>query len=234
MIAVVAQKTAWSLDKLPGNWFDVTFALLLLFGMWRGRKHGMSREFIPLGQCLIILIAGGFGHVVLGEWLIQQGVIKQVFGSSFNEKTAAFVTSYVAIMVAVFMVFSLIKRFLKSKLEGSSIFGDCEYYFGMIAGVIRYAAVVLIFLALLKAPYYTAAEVIAHKIFMMDIFGLQGAQRGNFKSEGISGDYLPNIQTVQSSVFEGSVVGQFVKESMPMLLINSQPALPKNHMEYHN
>ncbi len=32
--------------------------------------------------------------------LIQQGVIKSVFGNSFNEKTAAYVTGYLLIALA--------------------------------------------------------------------------------------------------------------------------------------
>jgi len=221
MIAVIAQKTSWSLDKLPFNWFDLALVLLLALGVWRGRKRGMSREFLPLSQCLVTLIAGGFGYAPLGDWLIQMGAIKYVFGKSFNERTAAYVASYLLIAVVVFVVFSFLKRAFKAKLEGSNAFGGGEYYLGMIGGLTRYAAAILVVLALLKAPFYSSAEIAAHKRYMMENFGLQGAQRGNFKSDDISGDYLPTVQTIQAGVFEESLIGPFIKEDLSMLLINT-------------
>ncbi len=221
MIAVIAQKSAGSWDKLPINWFDLTLVLVLAYGIWRGRKHGMSREFLPVTQWLITLGAGSFGYALLGNWLIQQGVIQSVFGHRFNEQTAAFVTAYFAILLVVVLVFRFIKRLVKAKLEGSNFFGGGEYYFGMIAGLIHYAAIILVLLALLKAPFYSAAEVAAHKKYMMDNFGLQGGQQGNFKSKDISGDYLPTLQTIQSGVFQESLIGPFIKDNLSVLLIDT-------------
>jgi len=234
MIAFVAQKTSWSLDKLPFNWFDIALVLLLALGFWRGRKRGMSREFLPLSQCLVTLVGGSFGYALLGDWLIQEGVIKSVFGKNFNEQTAAYVSSYLAIAVVLFIVFSFIKRALKARLEGSNAFGGGEYYLGMIAGITRYAAFALILLALLKAPFYSAAEIAAHKKFMMDNFGLQGAQRGNFKSDDISGDYLPTVQTIQTGVFEDSLIGPFIKEDLSVLLINTTAAKKAARKSVHH
>src|SRR5665811_1330005 len=46
MIAAVTQKSAFQNFSL--NWFDVALVLILAFGFWRGRKRGMSREFLPV------------------------------------------------------------------------------------------------------------------------------------------------------------------------------------------
>lgn len=233
MIAVIAQKSAWSLDKLPFNWFDLTLVLVLVYGVWRGRKHGMSREFLPTTQWLIMLGAASFGYALLGNWLIQLGVIQSVFGHHFNEQTAAFVTAYLAILLVVILIFRFIKRLVKAKLEGSNFFGGGEYYFGMIAGFIHFAAILLVLLALLKAPFYSAAEVAAHKKFMMDNFGLKGGQQGNFKSKDISGDYLPTLQTIQSGVFTESLIGPFIKDNLSALLIDTT-AGPGTHKTGHH
>ena len=233
MIALIAQKTAWSWDRPPFNWFDIALVLVLAFGVWRGRKRGMSREFLPLFQALITLIAGGFGYALLGDWLNQQGVIKSIFGNSINDRTAAYVSGYLLIAVVIFIAFTFLKRAVKAKLEGSNAFGGGEYYLGMMSGFMRYAAVVIIVLAVLKAPIYTAAEIAAHKKFMMDNFGLKGAQRGNFKADDISGDYLPNIQTIQTGVFEESLIGPFIKDGLSVFLINTGSAVANRKAVKH-
>jgi uncharacterized membrane protein required for colicin V production len=221
MIAAIAQKSSWSLDKLPFGWFDLLLVVVLALGLWRGRRHGMSREFLPVVKWLGIVAAGSFGYALLGEWLMHLGVIKSVFGRSVNERTAAFVSAYLLIGLVVYILFTLLTRGWKAKMEGSNAFGGSEYYLGMMAGLIRYAAVTLAALALLKAPVYSAQEIAAHKKYMMDNFGLQGAQRGNFKSDDISGEYLPNLQTIQAGVFETSLIGPLIKNYLDMLLINT-------------
>src|SRR5215471_16204301 len=82
------------------NWlhlFDVLLVLILAFGFWRGRKHGMSREFLRVTMWLSIVIAAGFGHTMLGDFLIQKHVIKSVFGKTFGERTAAYISAYLLI-----------------------------------------------------------------------------------------------------------------------------------------
>ncbi len=226
MIAAIAQKAPSIWAKPLFNWFDIALVLLLAFGIWRGRKRGMSRECLPLFQVFTTIFVGGFCYALLGDLLIQQGVIKSIFGKMFIEKTAAYVTAYLIIAVVIYVIFTFVKRAVKAKLEGSNAFGGGEYYLGMVAGFLRYAAVILIVLAVLHAPVYSAAEIAAHKKFMMDNFGLKGAQRGNFKSDDISGDYLPTLQTIQTGVFEESLIGPFVKSGLSVFLINTGGAAP--------
>ena len=46
MIAVATQATrSVSLDHLPFGWFDVALVALLVFGLFRGRRNGMTKEF---------------------------------------------------------------------------------------------------------------------------------------------------------------------------------------------
>ena len=44
-----------NLDKLPFNWFDFVLVVVLVVGVFRGRKHGMSEELLPLLKWLAIL-----------------------------------------------------------------------------------------------------------------------------------------------------------------------------------
>jgi uncharacterized membrane protein required for colicin V production len=199
--------------KLLFNWFDVALVLVILFGFWRGRKNGMTKEFLPLTQWLAMIIAAAFGYQPLGDLLIQQGVVHFVFGNSFNEQTAAYVSSYLIVAVLVFVVFTFIKHWLKPKLEGSNVFGSGEYYLGMVSGVLRYVCMVVFFLALLNAPFYSAADREAAKVFNNRWFG------GGLA--GFSGDFFPTVSQTQSSVFKDSLIGPFLKDNLAILLIQT-------------
>src|SRR5437868_1219062 len=50
-----------SLDKLPINLFDLALVGLLVAGIYRGRKHGMSEELMLLLKWLVIV----FGCILL-------------------------------------------------------------------------------------------------------------------------------------------------------------------------
>src|SRR5665213_2085522 len=163
--AAVHNTTPWWHSVLSFGWFDVVLVLVLAFGFWRGRKRGMSREALPTSMWLLAVIGAGLGYQLLGDLLLQTGYVKKVFGNSFNERTAAYVTSYLAIALVVFILYSILKNFFREKLSGSNAFGSGEYYLGTISGMIRYACMVLFVLALLNAPYYSVNEINARKAY---------------------------------------------------------------------
>jgi uncharacterized membrane protein required for colicin V production len=211
MIAAITQKIASS--KLLFNWFDVALVLVILFGFWRGRKNGMTKEFFPVCRWLAMVIAAAVGYQPLGDLLIKQGVIKDVFGKNFNEKTAAYVSSYLLIVVLVFIMFSCLKRPLKTKLEGSNFFGSGEYYLGMICGMVRYICMTIFALALLNAPYYSQTDIQNAKAFNNRWFG------GGLA--GYSGDFFPTLNELQISVYKDSLTGPFLKDNLSVLLVNT-------------
>ncbi len=221
MIAAATQQFATG--KMLFNWFDVVLVLVLAFGFWRGRRNGMTKELVPLVQWLTVVISGAAGYHALGRELIDRGYIKTVFGKSITEETAAFVTSYVVIVAVVCLVFSLIKHRIKHRLEGSSFFGSREYYFGMISGMLRYLCMVIFALALLNAPYYSQADIMASKEFSNRWFG------GGVS--GYSGDFFPTLSEVQTSVFKESLAGPFIKNNLSGLLVKTGTSIapPTTH-----
>jgi uncharacterized membrane protein required for colicin V production len=211
MIAAATQNLASG--KMLFNWFDVALLLVIAFGFWRGRRNGMTKEILPTAQWLTLVLGGAFGYQPLGDLLIQQGIISKVFGRSFNEKTAAYVTSYLLIALVVCIVFSFVKRRLKPKLEGSNAFGSGEYYLGMVSGAVRFVCIVLFALALLNAPYYSQADILSAKAFNNRWYG------GGVS--GFSGDFFPTVSETQVSVFKDSFIGPFIKDDLGMLLVNT-------------
>lgn len=209
MIAAATQ------SKLLFNWFDLALVLILGFGFWRGRKNGMTKEFIPFFCWLFIVLIAGFGYQLLGKQLIQSGIIRKMFGRSFSENTAAYIISYLLLAGLVAVAFLYVRKLLKPKLEGSNIFGSSEYYLGMVSGTLRYGCMTIFGLALLHAPHYTSAEIAARKAYENRWYG------GGLK--GYSGDFIPSVDEAQATIFHDSLFGPFIDKGLNLLLINSAP-----------
>jgi uncharacterized membrane protein required for colicin V production len=221
MFAAIISKTSPWWQNFTFNWFDGLVVGLLMFGLWRGRHNGMSGEILPLGRWLAIALGAGFGHALVGEQLLRFGVTKMVFGNYFDSETAALVTAYLLIALAAILIFSTLKHYFQKKLtENNSVFGGGEYYLGMVAGVIRYASVLLVALALLNAPVYSAAEIQAQKTADNLTFG------GGLK--GYNGNFFPKIYEVQDCVFKESLTGPQIKAHLSWLLINTTPTAPSS------
>jgi uncharacterized membrane protein required for colicin V production len=208
MIAAATQAThfysSWSLDKVPFGWFDVALVLILVFGYYRGRKNGMTKEILPMFQWLATVLVCGLGYEMVGQLIINL---------SGWSKLACYLLGYFSLMFVVYLVFLFLKKIFMPRLAGSSFFGSSEYYLGMASGVIRYACILFVALALLNAPYYSAADIIQSKAYNARWFG------GGL--EGYSGDYFPTVQSVQESVFKKSFAGKFIKDYADVMLINS-------------
>jgi uncharacterized membrane protein required for colicin V production len=184
-----------SLDKLPFNWFDLVLVAVLIMGIFRGRKRGMSEELMPVLQWVTIIIVCSIAYQPLGDWLAVVSLLNRL---------SSYVVAYLVIAVGVSLAFVLFKRLFHGKLIGSDAFGRGEYYLGMPAGMLRFGCILLAGLALLNAPFYTPQQIQAYKEYQMK----------NFDSE-----FFPGLQTLQANVFEESLIGPAIKKHLPFLLI---------------
>jgi uncharacterized membrane protein required for colicin V production len=187
-----------SLDQLPINFFDAVLIAVLLAGIAQGRKHGMSEELLSMIQWLIIL----FGCAVIYEPLGQIiGQFTNMFG-----RLSCYLVAYVGGALLVLLVFTAIKRSIGGKLLGSDIFGRSEYYLGMMSGLVRCTCILLAALALLNARYFSPTEVRAMEKFQDDVYG---------------SNFFPTLHSLQSTVFDRSLTGPWIKENLGFLLIKS-------------
>jgi uncharacterized membrane protein required for colicin V production len=193
---------ALSMDKLPFNWFDVLLLGLLVAGLFRGRKHGMTREILPLFKWLGVVIVGG---------LCYPGVAPLFVNTLRAGKSASLIYGYLLLAFVIIGVFMILKKLLAHHMEDKAYFGGAEYYLGMISGVVRFFCMLLAVLALLNAPYYSQAEIQARRDYNNRWYG------GGLKE--YSGDYLPDLPTIQTSVFKKSLIGPYLKEYLGSLLI---------------
>jgi uncharacterized membrane protein required for colicin V production len=205
MIAVAAASAhALTSDALPINWFDAALLVLLGFGIFRGRVNGMTKELGPMFQWLAVVIVGGLGYPFLAQIYHDQCHMSKLWSALLG---------YLSIATVFFLIFTPIKKVLRKRGEKGGLFGGAEYYLGMFAGMVRYAAIVLFVMALLNARSYTAAELAAKKAYNERWYG-----------GGIySGDYMPDLHTAQESVFKQSFSGPYIKDGLGMLLVQTGP-----------
>src|SRR6266571_5132167 len=188
------------MDKLPFNFFDFVLLAVLVAGVLRGRKHGMSEELLGLFKWLAILTICALAYEPIGKMFV--GSFTLLF---------CYVMAYLTAGLVVLIVFAGIKRALGGKLLGSDIFGKAEYYLGMGSGLVRFTCMLLVALALLNARYFSPEEVKAMENFQNDVYG---------------SNFFPGLQAVQSMVFERSLTGPWIKEGLGLLLI--KPTAPEN------
>ena len=196
-----------SLEQLPFNLFDLVVIVVLALGIFRGRKHGMSEELLSLATWLAILFGCAALYQPGGELLAQ-------FTSMFG-RLSCYLVAYVAGALLFSLLFATIKRVLGGKLLGSDIFGRAEYYLGMGSGLVRFSCILLAALALLNARYFSPTEVKAREKFDNDVYG---------------SSFFPTLHSVQSTVFDRSLTGPWIKENLGFLLI--KPTQPE-HKEIH-
>jgi uncharacterized membrane protein required for colicin V production len=189
-------------DKLPFNVFDLVLAVVLVLGITRGRKHGMSEELLGMLKWLAVLFVCSLVYEPGGRLLAQCIPLSML---------ACFVIVYVGVALLILGIFGLLKHSLGSKLVGSDFFGHAEYYLGMGSGMVRFTCILLAGLALLNARLFTSQEVKA---------------RERQQNEDYGSNFFPGLPNVQSTVFEKSLAGPWIKQNLSFLLI--KPTRPEN------
>jgi uncharacterized membrane protein required for colicin V production len=185
-----------SMDGLPFNAFDLFFVAILVAGVFKGRKKGMSGELISMIKWLVILLGCAMAYEPLGSMFGQS--------TSIFSKLSCYLMAYLGTALIVVLIFAGLKNSLGGKLAGSDAFGNAEYYLGMGAGFVRFACALFVGLALLNAPYFSPQEVKASE---------------KYQNEWYGSTYFPTLHGVQSVVFEKSLVGPLIKDNLGFLLI---------------
>ena len=186
-------------SDLTYNWFDLVVFVFLVVGVFRGRKRGMSEELLAIFMWLSIVLASANFYRPAGLFLVSMTGMSRL---------VCYITAYLLIAVVIKLLFSFIKRAVGEKLVGSDIFGGMEYYLGMAAGMLRYACMLLMFMAFLNAKYISEAE----------LKRVAKVQKDNF------GDIsFPTFGSLQQDVFKKSLVGSLTKQHLSNHLIITGP-----------
>lgn len=186
-------------QTLSPNWFDLIVVVVIAFGILRGRKRGMSEELLDVLQWLCIVFAGSFTYKSLGIFIATYTHIDVWVG---------FILAYISVVVLVKLLFAGIKRMMGEKLLQADTFGSFEYYLGMIAGAVRYACILLVFLSLLNGYYVSDAERARNERVQQESFGFT---------------LIPTPGLLQQIIFRESISGKFIKKNLVAELIQPVP-----------
>ncbi|MHB8520363.1 MAG: CvpA family protein [Limisphaerales bacterium] len=182
------------------SWFDLVTLAVIIVGVVRGRKRGMSEELLDVFQWLVIIVAGARLYKPLGDFILLTIHVSPAY---------VYIVVYLTIAALIKGLFALIKRSVGEKLVGSDVFGRLEYYLGMGAGAVRFACMLLLVLAVLNARYVNPEEL------------RRAAKR---QQENFGSISFPTIDSIQYDVFHQSLTGVFVKNHLHDELIESGEA----------
>ncbi len=137
--------------NLSFNYVDAIVLIWLIVGLLRGRKRGMTQELLPCFKWLGIVLLGGYFNQPFAALIRHYG------GAGYDAQWSS-IAAYALIALGVSLLFALFKHLLADKLTGSDVFGRYEYYSGILAGLIRYACMLLAVLAIMHSRIITKAE----------------------------------------------------------------------------
>lgn len=180
--------------------FDIFAVIMILIGLFRGRKRGMSHEFLDSIEWISIVVVGALGYRLLAAPLRTYAQASPGLAN---------VVAYLLIVAVVALIFKSIKRAFGEKIAQGDTFGRLEFPLGMLGGGIRFFCILIFLLALLHAKYSTPAQRAAFAKMQRDNYG------------SIS---FPTIDGLQQSVFYESYSGQLIRTNLALVLI--QPAGP--------
>jgi uncharacterized membrane protein required for colicin V production len=177
------------------NYVDVIALVWLIIGLFRGRKRGMSQEVLPLLQWIGIVVAAGTLY-----WSFSPTIhLYTQFGKLWSN-----ITAYLLIAVGVHLIYLWMKQMLAAKITESDPFGRGEYYLGMMSGVVRFACMILVALALMNSRVVTSTEL---------------AQTEKFQERWFSDIRFPTYGEFQQDVLFKSFTGKMVTTYLNPILI---------------
>lgn len=187
------------MKNLSIDWFDFVVVIVLVLGFFRGRKNGMSNEFLPVMQWLLMILAAGYLYAPLA------GVLSSVAATLGFSLLFWYLFSYLLIVIVIKTIFVLIKKAVGEKLVGSDLFGRAEFYFGMLAGILRFACIIVMVFALLNAvPLPAEAKV---------------AEEQKKQKESLGSNFFPPPDEIRLDILARSFTSKLIKTYLGNVLI---------------
>ena len=186
------------------SWVDLAVLVVVIAGIFRGRKRGMSEELLDVIKWVMVLVAAAFLTQPAGQMLAEASVFSLL---------SCYIFVYTLIVIGLKLVVGFIRKQIGDKLVSSDFFGSAEYYLGMVAGAVRYICVIIVVLAFINARYYSPEEIAEDA----------RVQQNNF------GDIrFPTWATLQDQVFNKSATGAMARNFIPFCLIPPTPPETKS------
>ncbi len=186
---------------LPFSLFDVILTVFVLSGGLIGRRNGLSIE-LPSTLTFLLILSG---CALLYEPL---GTILDRAAPSLGP-LSSFVLAYAGVAAVLLFAGSRFGSPLRNRLLERRSFRGGESVFGAVLGILRFASIAILALALLNARVYTPPE---------------WARPSPATEEADGAVAPPTLYLFQATIFQRSVTGQWIARNLPFLLIKPTPA----------
>lgn len=135
---------------LTAYWFDTVVLGWLVFGFFRGRKNGLSGELCPTLGWVLMLTAGSLLYKPIAALIGQAGCFTTLWDCRIG---------YLLPCLLVWMFTAKVFPRITVLLEKADYFGQWEYVFGILLGVVRYACIFIIVFSFFNAFQPTDADI---------------------------------------------------------------------------
>lgn len=135
-----------AVGALSFNMVDVVAAILLVIGVWRGFRRGLSGELAKLISLVVMMVAG---------WQFYQPLSERLGGtrlSSEGAQLAAFLGTVIAAGLAMWLLWLVLRHLMEFKFKT-----PLEQIGGMAAGATRTLilfSIIVVCMALTPIPYF--------------------------------------------------------------------------------
>ncbi|MEI6084839.1 MAG: CvpA family protein [Verrucomicrobiota bacterium] len=130
------------------NWFDVIWAIALVFGLWSGLRCGALGEVIRLISWVLMVWLSLKYYEVAGDWVRKK--------MQLDEEPSRLI-AFVGIIIGVYLISLLIRKLVSSWTKKSPAAAFLENFGGAALGLVRMAlvmAVLTIWLSLVRSPFW--------------------------------------------------------------------------------
>jgi membrane protein required for colicin V production len=130
------------------NWYDIVFAVALLFGVWSGVRTGLFGEILRVVGMLLTVAAAVHFYVPAGDWLRAL--------TRMPEEPAR-LTTFVAIALAVYFTLFALRNYVTGKIKKFKFWAMIDNLGGAVAGLVRMTVVmaaVTIGISLMRSPFW--------------------------------------------------------------------------------
>jgi uncharacterized membrane protein required for colicin V production len=205
LIALLGLSQRKLMKDLNITWFEIVLLIAVGIGLLRGRKRGMSEELLEVMQWLAIVVVCSLTYHPMGLFM------EDFTHMGYN---FCFVTSYLIVALLIKLLCTAIKRSTGEKLVQADTFGGMEYYFGMVAGVIRWLCILIVMVSFLHAYYISPQD---------------RARTAKLQEDNFGSISFPTIGSLQHTVFYESPSGAFIRKRLAAQMI--QPVPPGQNAE---
>ncbi|MEI7729852.1 MAG: CvpA family protein [Verrucomicrobiota bacterium] len=182
-------------NGFPVTLFDFVVIVVAVVGLVRGRRRGMSQEFLDLVAWLGFVFAGAYVCRSYGKEVARLSTLSLMWSN---------IIAYLATGCVILFIIYMIKTALRDRIAQCDFFGSMEYPLGMMSGIIRFLCILVVVISVIHAPLITEHE---------------RAKTAKLQSDAFGNISFPTLGEIQQTIFADSFAGKHLGAYLDYVLI---------------